>query len=87
MGPQNIHPYPPPLKSAFWPEMGGGGGGVYNISLENVWCDESFRSKSLAFACVDEITIGVDIWQKPTLQHLGPDLSVRSVSRLLEFRI
>ena len=26
MGPQNIHPHPPFLENAFWPEMGGGGG-------------------------------------------------------------
>ena len=33
MGPQNIHPHPPPLENAFWPEMGGGGGEAYIISL------------------------------------------------------
>ena len=27
MGPQNIHPHPPPHKNALWPEMEGGGGG------------------------------------------------------------
>ena len=32
MGPQNIHPHPPPLENAFWPEMGEGGGGAYIIS-------------------------------------------------------
>ena len=31
MGPQNIHPHPPPLKNALWPEMGGRGGGVAYI--------------------------------------------------------
>ena len=31
MGAQNIHPHPPPLKNAFGPEMGGGGGGRRNI--------------------------------------------------------
>ena len=34
MGAQNIHPHPPPLENAFWPEKGGGGGGIYNFSLE-----------------------------------------------------
>ena len=28
MGPQSIHPHPPPLKNALWPEMRVGGGGV-----------------------------------------------------------
>ena len=39
MGPQNIHPHPPPLKNALCPEMGvwggGGGGGVYNFFLDH----------------------------------------------------
>ena len=35
MGAQNIPP-PPPLKNAFWPEVGGrGGGGEYNFSLDD----------------------------------------------------
>ena len=35
-GAQNIHPHPPPLKNTFWPEMGGGGGGVYNFSPDQI---------------------------------------------------
>ena len=31
-GVQNIHPPPFPLKNAFWPKMGGGGGEAYIIS-------------------------------------------------------
>ena len=39
MGRQNIHPHPPPLKNALWPEMGGGGGGgVYNFALDKMMC-------------------------------------------------
>ena len=37
MGPQNIHPHPPPMENAFWPQMGGGGG-AYIISPRRFAC-------------------------------------------------
>ena len=36
-GLQNIHPPPLSLKKVFWPKWVGGGGGVYNFSLD-MWC-------------------------------------------------
>ena len=52
--PQNIHPHHPPVKNAFWPEMGGGGGGsVYNFSLdptkEGVWGKKNLGPKSFQY--------------------------------------
>ena len=50
MGPQNIHPHPPPPspENVFWPEMGAGGGGrrVYKFSL-----DQNPPRNALEFLC------------------------------------